>query len=101
MDLLLPRPIASFVIAPADRLDTFVRCSPPGFGYSSMKPAEGVDCLLDQPLHLTGISNIRAHKKALAACLGPQFEGLCTSVVDVADHDFGAMFRKRERSRRA
>jgi hypothetical protein len=66
-----------------------------------MKPAKGIDCLLDQPLHLTGIGNIRAHKKALAACLGQQFDGFCTRVVYVADHDFGAMFRKRERSRPA
>jgi hypothetical protein len=33
-DLLLPRPIASFVIAFEDRPDAIVRCSPPGSGYS-------------------------------------------------------------------
>ncbi len=66
-----------------------------------MKPAEGVDCLLDQPLHLIGISNIRAHKKTLATCLGQQFDGFGASVIYVADHDFGTMFRKREGSRPA
>ena len=33
--------------------------------------------------------------------LGQQFDGFCTSVIDVADHDFGAAFRKREGSRSA
>src|ERR1700736_5799358 len=33
-DLLLPRPIESFGIAPEDRPDAIVRCSPPGSGYS-------------------------------------------------------------------
>ena len=33
-NLLPPRPIASLVIAPEDRPDVIVRCSPPGSGYS-------------------------------------------------------------------
>jgi hypothetical protein len=35
-DLLLPRPIVSFVIASEDRPDAIVRCSPPGSGYSPL-----------------------------------------------------------------
>jgi hypothetical protein len=67
----------------------------------AMKPAEGTDRLFDQPLHFIGISNIRAHKKTLATCLGQQFNGFCASVIYVADHNFGTVFRKREGSRPA
>src|ERR1700679_3465902 len=37
--LLLPRPIALFVVAPEYRPDAIVRCSPPGSGYSRIRRA--------------------------------------------------------------
>jgi hypothetical protein len=50
-DLLPLRPIASFVIAPGDRLDAIVRCSPPRSGYSpnTLKPERAVERFTDTP----------------------------------------------------
>src|ERR1039457_1674848 len=59
-DLLLPRPIESFGIAPEDRPDAIVRCSPPGSGYSpSRLHHTGVHHRVETAFKISGIRTVR------------------------------------------